>query len=99
MPSRGSNRRLAVRRTLLLTASRPRVSAQGEVHYAPKVLEKEQADAAYRQAANSETHSATLGAVEDASFSVKLDKVWPPGPPAPRLAVRVEIWESGNPEI
>lgn len=57
---------------LLLLEEEHRV---GDVHYAPQVMEKAQADAAYRQAAASETHSATLGAVEESSFSVNLDKV------------------------
>ena len=74
---------------LLLLEEEHRV---GDVHYAPQVMEKAQADAAYRQAAASETHSATLGAVEESSFSVNLDKVRmaapTSAPPFPKVARR-----------
>ena len=55
-------------------------------------MEKEQADAAYRQAAASETHSASLGAVEETSFSVKLDKV----PPGVTATFGVKLLQSGG---
>jgi len=64
----------------------------GAVHYAPKVMQKEQADAAFQQAAASQTHSASLGAVEESSFSVKLDKI----PPKATATFGVKLLQSGG---
>ena len=64
----------------------------GEVRYAPSVMEREQADAAFEQAAASESHSASLGAIEDSSFSVKLDKV----PPGAIATFGVKLLQSGG---
>ena len=51
-----------------------RHTAAGVV-YEPIVQEKEKADEAYRQAAASSTHSATLSDTQEDAFAIKLDKL------------------------